>query len=497
MLQMQIELIRVSTLDGNRPSFLHAPRIGQKATLQESFAIPYSSSRMIDGLIGVDISIDTFLSAVRNPASIVYARDLGDFDDDGFLCIILNARFAYGVVCSSFANDVLDLPIHRCTHEWSTVPEFFEVTKRTADALALCDTLLTVRPTGRTGGHVRVVTGIARDPQHRVKMVQISEGTAPFSKAHWYAAEEINKMLCPGGKERAFRYRYLDSVTPPQQRIESIQTDLMLNRGALSNYHVGEQVEFNINCAAEALIIESTETRLEIPLDAIEPTKIQGNPYKIYRTSSLAPGCYVAYWMNGTKKNPSVYFNVVRLPEVQLTDDDGATFIHVSLHPVSPDGSPLAKESACLYAEDGTLQTPIVTFAFSDGERLYPARAAVRERHGEIILKPAASLTDADGKRVRSIKIGDDTILYALRARENTLIRPSIKGAECCMPLYDTWTEEGVIAYEQRLLTSDELTQGRVETVVKKYMNDFANFSICCSNEFSRVNTEPITFVLI
>ena len=36
---------------------------------------------MHDGLVGVDISIDTFVSAVQNPASIVYTRNIHDFDE--------------------------------------------------------------------------------------------------------------------------------------------------------------------------------------------------------------------------------------------------------------------------------------------------------------------------------------------------------------------------------------------------------------------------------
>ena len=113
-----------------------------------------------------------------------------------------------------------------------------------------------------------------------------------------------------------------------------------------------------------------------------------------------------------------------------------------------------------------------------------------------MVMRPAAMLTDAEGKRVRSFKIGEETVLYALRAKENTVVRASFDGVECCMPVYFTWTEEGVIGYNQRLLAADEIAKGCVDSVVSKYLNDFANFSICCSNEYGRVNTEPIAFVL-
>ena len=478
-------------------SYLYSMRNGKKVQNAQPIPIPYSSTRMLDGLVGVDISIDTFLSAVQNPASIVYTRNIRDFDDDAFHCTIKNGYFAYGTVCSAFADYVLDLPIHRCTHEWGGAPEFIEKLSPSADSLSLCDTLLTTRPDGHTGGHVRVVTGIARDEQQRVRMVEISEGRTVYPGSKWYPAEEINQVFVDGPKrERLFSYRYLDSVRPPEPRMIDDDPSLMLNRGAFSNYHAGEPVEFNICCEADALVIEGGDTRMEIPVSNLAPTLIQGNAWQIYSTADLKPGRYTAYCMQGTRKTPGVYFNVVQLPEVQLTDAQGASFERIALRPVTPDGTALTKDSPCLYAEDGTLQSGIVTFAFSDGKRLLPARAAVRERDGEIIMRPAAMLTDADGKRVRSFRIGEDVVLYALRVKENTVVRASFDGAACCSPVYFTWTEEGVIGYNQRLMAADELAAGCVDSIARKYLNDFANFSICCSNEYGRINTEPIAFVI-
>lgn len=478
-------------------SYLYALRNGKPAQDAQPVPIPYSSTRMLDGLVGVDISIDTFLSAVQNPASIVYTRNIRDFDDDAFHCTIKNGYFAYGTVCSAFADYVLDLPIHRCTHEWGHSPEFYEKLSPSADSLSLCDTLVTTRPDGHTAGHVRVVTGIARDEQQRVRMVEISEGRTVYPGSRWYPAEEINQVFADGPKrERLFGYRYLDSVRPPEPQMVEDNWDLMLNRGAFSNYHVGERVEFNICCEADTLVIEGDDTHLEIPVNNLAPAFIQGNAYQIYSTADLKAGRYTAYCIRGGRKTSGVYFHVVQLPSVRLTDSRGASFERIALRPAAPDGTPLTKESSCLYAEDGTLQSGIVTFAFSDGKRLIPARAAVREREGEIIVRPAAMLTDAEGKRVRSFKVGEEIVLYALRVQENTVVRASFDGAACCTPVYFTWTEEGVIGYNQRLLAADEAAAGSVDSVVKKYLNDFANFSICCSNEYGRMNTEPIAFVI-
>lgn len=121
--------------------YIYPARNGKTPEAPVESPIPYSSARVEHNLVGVDISFDTFMTAVRNPASVIYTRNLGDFDDPAFNCAISNAYFPYGTVCSAFANHVLDLPIHRCTHEWSSSPEFYEVLDRSADALSLCDTL--------------------------------------------------------------------------------------------------------------------------------------------------------------------------------------------------------------------------------------------------------------------------------------------------------------------------------------------------------------------
>ena len=52
--------------------------------------------------------------------------------------------------------------------EMGTAPEFYEIPERNAGSIKLCDTLVTVRPDGTTGGHIRIVTGIGRDEKGEV-----------------------------------------------------------------------------------------------------------------------------------------------------------------------------------------------------------------------------------------------------------------------------------------------------------------------------------------
>ena len=464
----------------------------------EMIGIPYSSVRIANKFVGIDISFDTFLTAVENPASILYQQDNSDFDADHYHCAIDNTFFYYGTVCSAFADYIYDLPLHLCTYEWGTSQDFYEVTDGTVNCLQLGDSLLVNRADGTVGGHIRIVTGIGRDEQGNVRMVEVSEGVTHSARARWHTAEEFSRtLLTGGGSDRVFRYRWLDSVGPVEPLISHSGGQLMLNYGDYANYRQGDMVEININIDADVLVIQGSDTKLEIPFSEIGYKTIQGNTYRMYCTDSLKPDSYVAYCMEGDKKRMPVHFTVYSLPQVKLTTVDGKEFERIALKPVDPDGNPLTKDSKCFYNEDGTLKPRVVNFAFTDGQRLLKARAGVRERDGELIVRPAATLTDAEGKPVVTFRVGEDVILYAYRAKANSMVRAIFSGGEQVVPDYISWTEERVICYNQSLLTANQLHQGYADVMIcQAFDNQFSNFLLYCANDFGKVATDPITFVL-
>lgn len=466
---------------------------------KEYTGMPYSSARILDKLIGLDITIDTFMSALENPASVLYTSNNSDFDEPAYNCTITNTYLAYGMVCSAFVNYSLALPLHRSTHEMDIAPEFIRVPDQSAQGLELCDALVTTRPDGRTGGHLRIVTGIARDENGRVQKVEISESVPPLPKCKWYTAEEFNATLTePEDMYQIFRYRYVDSIDymPARYELGDIRNpDLMLNYGDFSNYRTTEPVEFNINCDADKLIIDGTATHFEYDVSYVKPTDIYGNEYKIFTVSDLKPDHYIAYCVNGERQTLPVNFNIVETCDIKLTTSDGSEFKRVALKPVAPDGSHLTRESECLYS-DGVLSEKTVTIAMSDGKRLIPTRAAVREKNGKLIMRTAAMLTDENGKIVPSFCIEDDVTLYALGAKENSVVRAEFSGAKRCAPSYMSWKEEAAISYLQAMLTPEELSSGYLETKAFRHNNDYSHFMIFCANEYGRISTVPITFVI-
>jgi len=485
-------------------AFFKPSRTGINHTGQEYFVGgPYSSARMLDHFIGLDISIDTYLSALHNPASVMYTRDLSDFDEAAFNPVIRNTFMFYGTVCSAFINYALGLPMHRSTHEMCIAPEFTKNEDQTAQGLELGDALVRTLPDGRTFDHLKIVTGIGRDSSGKVQAVEISESVVPITKSRWYTAEEYMKSVEAPEKYRSYRYRFIDSVeySPYRGELGNIYNDeLMLNYGEFSNYRAGEPVEFNVLCDADELVIESvtepSRGAVILDLSNLKRTAVLGREYKLCSVSSLEPDRYIAYCTKHGVKSKPVSFIVVETPKVRLTDSDGKEFERVPLVPVAPDGSALTAESVCFYKEDGSLNDTFVTIALRDGDRLIPTRGAVRSIDGKLVFRTAALLTDEKGDYVRSFTVGEDVTLYALAAKENTVVHAEFTGEKCCTPSYLSWQEEAMISYIQRLVSPEELDNRQLETVLIRHNNDFSHFKLYCKNEYGRISTLPITFIL-
>lgn len=73
----------------------------------------------------------------------------------------------------------------------------------------------------------------------------------------------------------------------------------------------------------------------------------------------------------------------------------------------------------------------------------------------------------------------------------------SHSGGQQCVPDYISWTEERVVCYNQSLLTANQLHQGYADVMIRQaFDSQFANFLLYCANDFGKVATAPITFVL-
>ncbi|MBQ4424353.1 MAG: hypothetical protein II882_01260 [Lachnospiraceae bacterium] len=245
--------------------------------------VPYSSCRTVEKYVGWNVSTETFLSALRNPNSVVYTRELKDQPGTRGNCY-------YGSVCSMTVSYALDLPYRVVCKDWPSLPDLHPVDTAQLENLRLCD--IVVDPTH----HVALITDIVRDEAGRVCEVEVSEETTPVGIRKSFTPEEFRHFWLEDGYS-IYRYDKIDAVTytpdpfiplegDPELPVPEINRDLMPDYGNRANYRIGDEaVELSV-------LTEGWET--------LEVTDPQGNvaaypvTEKPLRLEPSLPGTYRA-----------------------------------------------------------------------------------------------------------------------------------------------------------------------------------------------------------
>lgn len=206
--------------------------------------VPYSSCRMVEKYVGWNISIETFLSALKNPNSVVYTRELKDQPGVGCNCY-------YGLVCSMYVSYALQLPYRYACAFWTPLPTVHPVDMSSFDNIRLCDIVLD--PTR----HIGIVTDIERDVDGHIHYIEVCESVMPISTRTRFTAEEFRHYWLEDGYSM-YRYDLVDEVTyepDPFVYVEGdpivprpeINTALMLDFGNKANYRIGDEpVEISV-----------------------------------------------------------------------------------------------------------------------------------------------------------------------------------------------------------------------------------------------------------
>ncbi len=162
--------------------------------------MPYSSVEAVDKFIGENVSFHTFISALDNPDSILYNRDLIGFK---------NASGYYGCVCNETVRHAIGIPYRYNTFHWYEMPGMRKIADAgcyTADMIELCDVL---HYNSGKGGHVALITDILRDDDGNIAMIEISEASMPRCVRHSFTVEDYFKKY---DKYSLCRYDYLDRM---------------------------------------------------------------------------------------------------------------------------------------------------------------------------------------------------------------------------------------------------------------------------------------------
>ena len=262
--------------------------------------MPYSSVRRVEKYIGYNVSFETFYSALTNPNSVVYTRPITGTGQ--------NVHNHYGIVCSCFVSEVLDLPYRTPCIRIPGLPEISEIDAGPLENLRLLDIVLNVKR------HVAIITDIERDEQGVVRFITVSESVQPYCRATRFTPEEFRGYWLDEGF-RIFRYggapriRYApDPFLPlaedgplPEPRINRA---LMTDYGNRANYRLGETVEVTVfEDGCEALAVEA-------PDGTISRFPVGGGRCAL---RPEAPGFYAVRTVRGAERSDPVEFCVTDL----------------------------------------------------------------------------------------------------------------------------------------------------------------------------------------
>ena len=160
--------------------------------------IPYSGTTAYDCYVGLNVSLESFLTALKNTNSVLYTENLQSTNS--------KAATYFGTVCSKFVQYALDIPGSFNTSNVANIPGMSTIAfqgKYTVDDIRLGDVVLHVDK------HTTICTDIIYDADGNVAFIEISEATYPTVRRKLWSPDEFYVKF---KDYRLCRYEYIDST---------------------------------------------------------------------------------------------------------------------------------------------------------------------------------------------------------------------------------------------------------------------------------------------
>lgn len=211
----------------------------------------YSSVLKNQKFLGYNVSLETYMTALRDPQSVLYKKNLHGMGRS-------NAGCWYGIVCSCFASYVHDLPNRTICRDWPFVENVTMLGQPDPDEFKLLDIILNVKR------HIAVITDILRDGEGHAKMIEVSEATLPLCKKTYFTPEEF-RLFWYDNEFNIYRKSDLEKITytpdifvhiaadpergiteDPDLGIYEYNTEILPDHGNASNYSIEDDVVIDI-----------------------------------------------------------------------------------------------------------------------------------------------------------------------------------------------------------------------------------------------------------
>ena len=294
----------------------------------------YSSAAEYNQFVFEDVSLETFMTAVNNPRSVLYTENLKtNVSAIGREYHRSNCAAYYGSVCSGLATYALGLEENITTHELWHWDQLEMVEDQSAYGIKLADILL-------TSGHVRIVTSITRDSKGVIQSIRLAGNEQYGSVSLARTVETLNNELGPAenNKYTIFRYKkiYENRNYTPQNQFVAVgdeqligytyNDDICPNYGNKANYNEGDTVVLNLRddyASAGFTSVELYKNDVLLQTIAISSEDVA--------VSNLGYGDYKAR-LTGSATSDFCEFKIVNA--VVARDGDSFTFASANAQPL-------------------------------------------------------------------------------------------------------------------------------------------------------------------
>lgn len=309
--------------------------------------IPYSGVTSNNCYVGLNVSLESFLTALKNKNSVLYTENLFPTNP--------KAAPYFGTVCSKFAQYVLDIPGSYNTKNMPYIPGMETIAQPgtySLDQIKLGDVILDPEK------HAAVCTDILYDADGNAVYIEISEAVMPRLRRMLWSPKEFFAHF---SSYRLCRYQYIDQV-PALNAVDVDKNYALMPRfGDKYNYKVSD---------TEGIVdvLESGYSKAVILRDGVRIDKITLDGATTFSFDRSVPGHLEMYLEkdDGTRSS-SVYAWVVH-SDISVTDCSQFAFGKLTVDINGSCGTPLYVQVSSAHAvfcdlkgQDGTVEITFPT----------------------------------------------------------------------------------------------------------------------------------------
>lgn len=213
----------------------------------------YSSVKEYSQFVFEDVSLETFMTAVNNPRSVLYTENINGQSSRSALGRTyhgINCAAYYGSVCSGLLTFAYGLPKNVTTYEFRHWDKMEVIADQTPYGLEIGDAVWQT-------GHIQLVTGITKDKYGFITDIEIVETAAATTQIKHYSVDALQTYITTNDCV-LLRYKELyanRSYTPLTDFVAvmdetkgtyNYNNDLCPNYGDKSNYNESDEVVLNL-----------------------------------------------------------------------------------------------------------------------------------------------------------------------------------------------------------------------------------------------------------